>query len=343
MFSAVMSAFFSISLTISRPFGDFRLIAIDFLLTLNWRKYQGSSSGLPGRRRRPGSPRPGFSILTTSAPNQASTSVQVVPASNWVKSTTLTPLRKLRSVVLPAMTVSSEFAGDSVPVIARRRNWAWRPTGRGAATGRGAQPGVSLRGDLPDRGQDAVDKEQIPALVLPFLLASGRGHAGLNRVGAAGERDAAGRHPEFQPALTGFGLGRRGSRIAGQRRVRGGAGESGGAGNGEGEAKAHRPERCTPFVNEGLSPSAPLVVRLRRRVAFRVVLGHHDKPVLAAEIEPRAADQAHRAGRLDIGHRAVGQHRLPDRGREVAQHQHPGFARMAAHLGDDTVRGARLQ
>ena len=95
MFSAVMSAFFSISLTISSPFGDFRLIAIDFLLTLNWRKYQGSSSGLPGRSRRPGSPRPGFSILTTSAPNHASTSVQVVPASNCVKSTTLTPLQKI--------------------------------------------------------------------------------------------------------------------------------------------------------------------------------------------------------------------------------------------------------
>src|ERR1700730_7970571 len=100
MFSTVTSAFFSNSLTISSPFGDFRLIASDFLLTLNWWKYQGSSSGLPGRRRRPGSPRPGFSILTTSAPNQASTSVEVVPASNWVKSTTLTPCRKLRSWVL---------------------------------------------------------------------------------------------------------------------------------------------------------------------------------------------------------------------------------------------------
>src|SRR5437588_8406968 len=100
MFSTVTSAFFSISLTISSPLGDFKLIVIDFLLTLNWWKYHGSSSGLPGRRRRPGSPRPGFSILTTSAPNHASTSVEVVPASNWVKSTTLTPCRKLNSWVL---------------------------------------------------------------------------------------------------------------------------------------------------------------------------------------------------------------------------------------------------
>src|SRR5580700_10175758 len=100
MFSTVTSAFFSSSLTISSPLGDFRLIASDFLLTLNWWKYQGSSSGLPARRRRPGSPRPGFSILTTSAPNHASTSVEVVPASNWVKSTTLTPCRKLKSWTL---------------------------------------------------------------------------------------------------------------------------------------------------------------------------------------------------------------------------------------------------
>src|SRR6267142_1809217 len=113
MFSTVTSAFFSISLTISSPFGDFKLIASDFLLTLNWWKYQGSSSGLPGRSRRPGSPRPGFSILTTSAPNQASTSVEVVPASNWVKSTTLTPCRKLRSWVLSLILVSSGLRTDT--------------------------------------------------------------------------------------------------------------------------------------------------------------------------------------------------------------------------------------
>src|SRR6202011_1889680 len=97
---------------ISSPFGDFRSIVSDFLLTLNWWKYHGSSSGLPGRRRRPGSPRPGFSILTTSAPNQASTSVEVVPASNWVKSTTLTPCRKLNSWVLSLILVSSDLRRD---------------------------------------------------------------------------------------------------------------------------------------------------------------------------------------------------------------------------------------
>src|SRR2546426_11948078 len=97
MFSTVISAFFSISLTSSSPRGDLRLIASDFLLALNMWKYHGSSSGLPGRSRRPGSPVFGFSILTTSAPSQASASVQDVPASNWVKSTTRMPARKLRS------------------------------------------------------------------------------------------------------------------------------------------------------------------------------------------------------------------------------------------------------
>src|SRR6516225_2549453 len=118
MFSTVTSAFFSISLAMSSPWGDFRLTVSDFLLTLNWWKYHGSSSGLPGRSRRPGSPRPGFSILTTSAPNQASTSVEVVPASNWVKSTTLTPCRKLRSWVFSLIVVSLRYA--PMPVYSLR-------------------------------------------------------------------------------------------------------------------------------------------------------------------------------------------------------------------------------
>src|SRR5213594_994775 len=97
MFSTVTSAFFKSSFTISSPRGDLRLIVSDFLLALNMWKYHGSSSGLPGRSRRPGSPVFGFSIFTTSAPSQASASVQDVPASNWVKSTTLIPVRQLKS------------------------------------------------------------------------------------------------------------------------------------------------------------------------------------------------------------------------------------------------------
>src|SRR5215213_1267488 len=51
--------------------------------------------------RRPGSPLFGFSILTTSAPSQASASVQVGPASNCVRSTTRTPCRQLSGAKFP--------------------------------------------------------------------------------------------------------------------------------------------------------------------------------------------------------------------------------------------------
>src|SRR5438128_2139297 len=110
MFSTVISAFFSISLTSSSPRGDLRLIASDFLLALNMWKYHGSSSGLPGCSRRPGSPVAGFSILTTSAPSQASDSVHDGPASNWVKSTTRTPSRQSSSTPRFAIAISSHAA-----------------------------------------------------------------------------------------------------------------------------------------------------------------------------------------------------------------------------------------
>src|SRR3954471_14344075 len=51
-----------------------------------------SASGRSLNPQRPGSPRLGSSTLTTSAPNQASASVQDGPASNWVRSSTLMPL-----------------------------------------------------------------------------------------------------------------------------------------------------------------------------------------------------------------------------------------------------------
>src|SRR5215212_463736 len=106
MFSTVTSAFASSDLTISRPRGDFKSIVRDFLLALNWWKYQGSLSGAPGpARRRPGSPVLGFSIFTTSAPSQASDSVQDGPASNCVKSTILTPSRQSSSTPNSLMTI----------------------------------------------------------------------------------------------------------------------------------------------------------------------------------------------------------------------------------------------
>src|ERR1041385_4847188 len=62
--------------------------------------------------RRPGSPLFGFSILTTSAPSHASASVQVGPASNWVKSTTRTPLRQLSGAKFPLILKSPPTTAD---------------------------------------------------------------------------------------------------------------------------------------------------------------------------------------------------------------------------------------
>src|SRR6185295_4646654 len=115
IFSTVTSAFFRSSLTSSRPLGDLRLIAIDRLLALNMWKYHGSSSGLPGLSRRPGSPVFGFSIFTTSAPSHASASVHDVPASNWVKSTTRTPARQLKSRAFSFIDGSSSPRGPRGP------------------------------------------------------------------------------------------------------------------------------------------------------------------------------------------------------------------------------------
>src|SRR5215467_8871071 len=97
-FSTMTSARFTMFLTRSSPRSDLRLTVMDFLLALNNRKYQESRFWLwPGCRpnkERPASPPSGFSTLTTSAPSQASASVQDGPASNCVRSRTRTPARK---------------------------------------------------------------------------------------------------------------------------------------------------------------------------------------------------------------------------------------------------------
>src|SRR5215831_4133221 len=137
MFSTVTSAFFSRERTISRPRGDLRFNVSDFLLALNWWKYQGSLSGWPGRRRRPGSPVVGFSILTTSAPSQARDSVQDGPASNWVKSTTLIPSRQSSSTPISAIARSSWAAMLEYLLAARNP-----PDSRRAVHGKEDSPGI---------------------------------------------------------------------------------------------------------------------------------------------------------------------------------------------------------
>src|SRR3984957_15951239 len=95
-FSTMTSASFAMLLTSSSPRPDSRFRVMDFLLALNNRKYQESWlwSGTPRNEKLPASPPSGFSTLTTSAPSQASASVQDGPASNWVRSRTRTPARQ---------------------------------------------------------------------------------------------------------------------------------------------------------------------------------------------------------------------------------------------------------
>src|ERR1700730_16536450 len=105
------SARFAMFLTRSSPRSDLRLTVMDFLLALNNRKYQESWFGLwlgpdcRPNKERPASPPCGFSTLTTSAPSQASASVQDGPASNWVRSRTRTPSRQPSSA--PLVTIFS--------------------------------------------------------------------------------------------------------------------------------------------------------------------------------------------------------------------------------------------
>src|SRR5262249_34918879 len=98
-FSANTSAFSISPRRMARPLSVFRLAVTLFLLALSSMKYWESTPFLSVDAPRPCSPRVGSSTLITSAPSHASVRVQDVPASNWVRSTTRTPLRAPRAAV----------------------------------------------------------------------------------------------------------------------------------------------------------------------------------------------------------------------------------------------------
>src|SRR4029079_4896839 len=75
-----------------------------------------------------GSPLRGFSIFTTSAPSQASASVQVGPASNWVRATTRTPFRQFSGAKFPLIPCVSSYGGISPEIPARQDTAERRPT-----------------------------------------------------------------------------------------------------------------------------------------------------------------------------------------------------------------------
>src|SRR5215471_10390892 len=115
------SARFTMFLTRSSPRSDLRLTVMDFLLALNNRKYQESWFWLEPdcrpNKERPASPPCGFSTLTTSAPSQASASVQDGPASNWVRSRTRTPARKAGNPPFVAIFSSSHHWHPVAPDV----------------------------------------------------------------------------------------------------------------------------------------------------------------------------------------------------------------------------------
>src|SRR3984893_15429214 len=124
-FSTMTSASFAMLLTSSSPRSDLRFRVMDFLLALNNRKYQESWlwSGTPRNEKRPASPPSGFSTLTTSAPSQASASVQDGPASNWVRSRTGTPARQPGSAPLVAIFSFLPLGADWLDMIEHEEAW----------------------------------------------------------------------------------------------------------------------------------------------------------------------------------------------------------------------------
>src|SRR3954451_5897860 len=84
---------------ISLPSSDFMLRVSDRLLQLSIVKYSESTSGRSRSWVRVTSPRPGCSILMTSAPIQASSCVQTGPACTCVMSTTRTPSRAFATAI----------------------------------------------------------------------------------------------------------------------------------------------------------------------------------------------------------------------------------------------------
>src|SRR5687767_1482000 len=100
-FSTTTSARSTILRKSARASGCLRSSVTLRLLALNTRKNIASRPGISGRFRRDCSP-PGGSIFSTSAPSQPRNCVQVVPASNWVRSRMRMPL-SARSVMAPVL------------------------------------------------------------------------------------------------------------------------------------------------------------------------------------------------------------------------------------------------
>src|SRR5579859_994889 len=123
-FSTTTSAFGTMRANSSLPCGSRRLSVTLRLLAFRMMKYQASGPFGSAPRPRPGSPPLGCSILITLAPSQASIWVHEVPASNWVRSRTVTLASGLGICCLPALrraAAGREPAGRAAPPGPRAR------------------------------------------------------------------------------------------------------------------------------------------------------------------------------------------------------------------------------
>src|SRR6516162_1211398 len=129
-FSAKTSAFSISPRRMARPLSVFRLAVTLFLLALSSMKYWESTPFLSVDAPRPCSPLVGSSTLMTSAPSHPKVRVQDVPASNWVRSTTRTPLSAPRwAAVVPPMASGVRSSGIRFLLVVinhRRSRRRWR-------------------------------------------------------------------------------------------------------------------------------------------------------------------------------------------------------------------------
>src|SRR4029078_2632952 len=96
----------------SLPLGFLVSSVIERLLWLSMVKYRLSTFGMSCSWPRVMSPTPGGSTLITSAPNQASSCVQVGPDWTWVKSRMRTPSSALVIVLLRILCLPPQTAGN---------------------------------------------------------------------------------------------------------------------------------------------------------------------------------------------------------------------------------------
>src|SRR6185369_4655065 len=105
-FSTSTSHFLISSVRTSLPLGFLVSSVIERLLWFSMVKYRLSTFGMSCSWPRVMSPTPGRSTLITSAPNQASSCVQVGPDWTWVKSRILTPVSALVIVLLSVLCLA---------------------------------------------------------------------------------------------------------------------------------------------------------------------------------------------------------------------------------------------